>query len=68
MGDAFNPDSPYIEPGPGAHPTWLPPWDDRLIFETDLPAALTAARKTCPLTRLPDRWRTAWEHKRGKLR
>jgi hypothetical protein len=68
--DALDPNSQYIEPTPGAHPDWLPPWDVRLVFETDLPDPSKGEKEILagyPIVFWTDRWGQAWEHKRGKL-
>lgn len=68
--DAFNPNSQYVEPVPGAHPDWLPPWDARLIFRGDLPDSLKGKKDDLavyPVVRWTDRWGTGWQHRRGKL-
>jgi hypothetical protein len=69
--DAFNPNSQYIDPVPGAHPDWLPPWDVRLVFERDLLDPLKGKKEVLagyPVVLWTDRWGDAWEHKRGELR
>jgi hypothetical protein len=34
--DSSNPKTEYVEPVPGTHPDWLPPWDARLVYSTAL--------------------------------
>jgi hypothetical protein len=68
--DALNPNSQYVEPVPGAHPDWLPPWSAQLIFENDLPDSMKDKKEDLavyPVVRWTDRWGTNWEHRRGKL-